>query len=217
MLVRHPTSLHTFSAHPPSAAPGQTIGLLGGSFNPAHDAHRLISSIARRQLGLDRVWWLVTPGNPLKARAELAPLAQRLEQARELANTPWIDVTAFESGLGSPFTVDTLIFLQARRPGVRFVWLMGADNLAQFHRWQRWREIFARMPVAVVDRPGWHFAALASKAAQTFADARLPASDARRLAQMSAPAWTLLTGPLSPLSSTALRKSRADAKAKPQP
>ena len=199
---------HAFAVRLPLALAGQRIGLLGGSFNPAHDGHRLISVIAMRRLGLDAVWWIVSPGNPLKSHAELAPQSARMTAAGRVAATPRIIVTGFETALGSSFTVDTLVFLRQRCPGVRFVWLMGADNLADVHRWKHWRRIFALMPVAVVDRPGWHLRANASRAARTFARNRVPQENARLALGRATPSWSLLTGPLSQHSSTALRALR---------
>jgi nicotinate-nucleotide adenylyltransferase len=193
------------AARPPHAEPGQAIGLLGGSFNPPHAAHRQISEIALKRLGLDRVWWLVSPGNPLKARADLLPLAVRLALCRETAQNPHIEVTGFEAELPSPYTASTLAFLRARSPLVRFVWIMGADNLATLHLWRSWREILALMPVAVVDRPGWRLKAMSSPAARAFAGSRLPEREAPMLARAAPPAWAFLTGRLSPLSSTAIR------------
>jgi nicotinate-nucleotide adenylyltransferase len=192
----------------PLALPGMRIGLLGGSFNPAHAGHRHISLAAIERLGLDRLWWAVTPGNPLKSRAELEDLAARLAHARRLAAHPRITVTDFEAALASPYTVDTIIFLRRRLPGVRFVWVMGGDNLAQIHRWLGWQDIFQLVPIAVVDRPGARHKALASPAARRFAAARIPERDARALARMEPPAWTYLTIPLTAASSTAIRKKR---------
>jgi nicotinate-nucleotide adenylyltransferase len=194
-------------AHPPLAAPGQAIGLLGGSFNPPHLAHRMISEAALKRLGLDKVWWIVSPGNPLKKRSDATPLAERLALCRAVAKNPHIIVTDFEADLRTPYTASTLAFLKMRSPLVRFVWIMGADNLASFDRWQRWREIFAMVPIAVVDRPGWRLKALASKAARTFAASRISESEAGGLALRPAPAWTFLTGPLSRMSSTELRNT----------
>jgi nicotinate-nucleotide adenylyltransferase len=193
------------TARPPNAAPGQAIGLLGGSFNPPHTGHLLISEIALRRLGLAKVWWIVSPGNPLKRRADTAPLAQRLVQCRAIARNPHIVVTDFEADLHSPYTASTLAYLKARTPLVRYLWIMGADNLAQFERWRRWREIFTMVPIVVVDRPGWRLKALASKAARAFAGSRVPEADARSLVHRPPPAWTFLTGPLSSLSSRAVR------------
>jgi nicotinate-nucleotide adenylyltransferase len=192
---------------PPLALPGMRIGLLGGSFNPAHDGHRHISLAALERLGIDRLWWVVTPGNPLKSKSELAEFPRRIARERAVAGDPRIAVTGFEAGLPRPYTADTLAFLRARFPGVHFVWVMGGDNLAQIHRWHRWREIFELMPVAVVDRPGTRHKALASPAARRFANARLSEADARALPLMQAPAWAYLTIPLSSTSSTALRKA----------
>jgi nicotinate-nucleotide adenylyltransferase len=203
-----PRAVGHITAHPPYAAPGQAIGLLGGSFNPPHTAHLMISELVLRRLGLAKVWWIVSPGNPLKRRADTAPLAERLELCRDIAKNSHIVVTDFEADLDSPYTASTLAFLKARTPLVRYVWVMGADNLASFERWQRWREIFAMMPVAVVDRPGWRLKALASKAARAFADSRVPEAQARGLANRPPPAWTFLTGPLSRVSSTALRRTK---------
>jgi nicotinate-nucleotide adenylyltransferase len=195
------------TAHPPHAGPGQAIGLLGGSFNPPHAAHRMISEVALKRVGLDKVWWIVSPGNPLKKRAETAPLAERLILCREVAKNPHIVITDFEADLPSPYSASTLAFLKTTSPLVRYVWIMGADNLAQFDRWHRWREIFTMVPVVVVDRPGWRMKALASKAARAFAGSQVPEADARGLAHRPAPAWTFLTGPLSHISSTRLRNS----------
>lgn len=196
----------SIAVHPPYAEVGQKIGLLGGSFNPAHAAHVLISQIALSRLGLDRVWWVVTPGNPLKSNGGLPPLADRLAQCRDLVADSRIVITGFETELGTAYTAATLSFLRRRHPKVDFVWIMGADCLAEFHRWRQWRGIFELLPIVVVDRPGWHLAASASIAARTFGKARLPQSRSSILARARAPAWTLLTGPLSPLSSTALRR-----------
>ena len=184
---------------------GLKIGLLGGSFNPPHEAHRAVSRLALRRLGLDRVWWLVTPGNPLKDTRALAPLAERLAAARRLAAHPRIDVTDLEAAIGTRFTADTIAWLTRRFPAVRFVWIMGADNLAQFDRWQNWRAIAEAVPIAVVDRFGASYAATASPAAQALAAARIRENDARALPDRKPPAWIYLHGLKSPLSSTAIR------------
>ena len=191
------------------AAPGLRIGLLGGSFNPAHAAHRAISLEALKRLGLDRVWWIVSPANPLKDRSALPSQKARIDAARKIARNPRIDVTGFSGG--SAYTVDLLAALKRRFPGVRFVWLMGADNLAEFHRWRDWEQIFGLVPIAVFDRPGYRLKAQASRAAQRFAPYRVDETDAGGLARLVPPAWTLLTHPLSGLSSTALR-AKAEAK-----
>ncbi len=138
----------------PPFQPGMRIGLLGGSFNPPHEGHALVTRLALTRLGLDRVWWLVTPGNPLKSPAELAALQERVEAARRLVAGPRVAVTDIEAQIGARYTYDTLAWLARRAPGVRFVWLMGADNLRQFHHWRHWRAIADLTPIAVVDRPG---------------------------------------------------------------
>ncbi|WP_460449621.1 nicotinate-nucleotide adenylyltransferase [Alsobacter sp. SYSU BS001988] len=195
----------------PRHAPGMRIGLLGGSFNPAHHGHLLASETALRRMGLDRVWWIVTPGNPLKDNAGLPPLRERMAAARAIAQDPRIDVTGFEAAIGTRFTHDTLAYLGRRCPGVNFVWLMGADNLANFHRWQRWRLIAELMPIAVIDRPGSTLKASRSAAAVALARHRLDESDAGLLPGAATPAWTFLHGRRSSLSSTALRRQRAQA------
>ncbi len=181
------------------------IGLLGGSFNPPHVAHRAISLFAIKRLKLDRVWWLVTPGNPLKEQGALHDLDARTEAARRMADDPRIDVSRLESVIGTRYTVDTITYLRRRACGLRFVWIMGADNLAQFHRWENWRRIASEVPIAVIDRPPQSFRALAAPAAQALARYRLPENQAARLADRRAPAWVFLTGMKLNLSSTGLR------------
>lgn len=192
----------------PLAAPGLRVGLLGGSFNPAHGAHRAASLLALRRLQLDRVWWLVTPGNPLKDNRELPSLEERVALARRVAHHPRIDVTGCEAALGVRYTYDTIAALTRRMPKVRFVWIMGADNLAQFHRWQRWRAIAERVPVAVVDRMGQSLAATAAPAARALERWRIEESDAAVLADLAPPAWVFLHGLKSPVSSTGIRAAR---------
>ena len=182
-----------------------TVGLFGGSFNPPHAGHALVAEIALRRLRLSRLWWMVTPGNPLKSGRELAPLSTRIAASRSLATDPRIVVTAFEASAGTRYTADTLALVKARNPDVRFVWIMGADNLRDFHRWQRWRQIALTFPIAVIDRPGATLSFLSSVMAKTFDYARVDETDAPRLALMGAPAWTFIHGPRSSLSSTALR------------
>jgi nicotinate-nucleotide adenylyltransferase len=184
---------------------GMRIGLLGGSFNPPHDAHRAISLFAIKRLKLDRVWWLVTPGNPLKDNGGLHDLDARAEAARQMAGDPRIDVSCLESVIGVRYTVDTITYLRRRVAGLRLVWIMGADNLAQFHRWQNWRRIASEVPIAVIDRPPQSFRALAAPAAQALARYRLPENQAGRLADLQPPAWVFLTGMKLDLSSTRLR------------
>ncbi|WP_112874542.1 nicotinate-nucleotide adenylyltransferase [Paracoccus endophyticus] len=191
----------------PLALPGQRIGLLGGSFDPAHAGHVHITDMALRRFRLDRVWWLVSPGNPLKAHGP-APLADRIALARRLIDDPRVVVTDIEVRLGTRLTADTIAALQARWPRVRFVWLMGSDNLAQFDRWDRWREIAARVPLGVIARPGTRTAARSSRAARIMAAARLPEAQAARLALAAPPAWVLINVPMSALSSSAIRAAR---------
>jgi nicotinate-nucleotide adenylyltransferase len=193
----------------PPHAPGMRIGLFGGTFDPPHAAHRAACLLAMRRLGLDRVWWLVTPGNPLKDTQGLAPLQKRVAAARALAHHPHIDVTDFEAQLGIHYTFETVSYLVRRCRGVHFVWIMGADNLRSFHRWQRWRDIAALVPIAIVDRLGPSLYAAASAAGQAFARVRLPEKAAKALPGRKPPAWIYLHGLKSPLSSTALRAARA--------
>jgi nicotinate-nucleotide adenylyltransferase len=192
----------------PPHSRGMRIGLFGGSFDPPHAAHRAACLIAMKELGLDRVWWLVTPGNPLKDHSGLAPLPERIAAARVLAHHPRIDVTGIEAEIGAQYTYDTVRFLRARCPGVRFVWIMGADNLRSFHRWQKWRSIAAMVPIVVIDRPGPSLYAMSSVAAQALARYRLPDAQAKNLLDRGPPAWIYLHGLKSPLSSTALRAAR---------
>ena len=191
----------------PMAASGMRVGLLGGSFNPAHAAHRAISLAALKRLGLNQVWWLVTSGNPLKDVSDLPPVAERVRQAARIADDPRIVVTGFDGGMGSPYTADLLLALKQRYCDVHFAWLMGADNLADIHRWRAWQEIFQLVPVAVLDRPGYRLKARASLAAQRFSRFYVDETDAAGLALLPPPAWTILSHPLSGLSSTAIREN----------
>ncbi len=186
------------------ALQGARIGLLGGSFNPAHEAHVHVSLVALRRLKLDAVWWLVSPQNPLKPQTGMAPLAQRLARAREVAGThPQLVASAPEVMLGTRFTLDTLKALSTSLPGARFVWLMGGDSMASFHRWRRWPEIMACMPVAVVARPGFTVRALTSPAATRMASARVRSTE--QLFRSGTPAWIYLEERLDPTSATAIR------------
>ncbi len=191
----------------PHVEPGMAVGLFGGSFNPPHAGHGLVAEIALRRLRLDQLWWIVTPGNPLKSTRELAPLAARVATSEDMTEDPRIKVTAFEAAHRVRYTADTLALVKARNPGVDFVWIMGADSLRDFHRWQRWRQIALTFPIAVVDRPGSTLSFLSSVVAKTFDYARVDEKDAPRLARMRAPAWTFIHGPRSTLSSTAIRKA----------
>ena len=192
----------------PPYAPGLKIGLFGGTFDPPHAAHRAACLLALQRLELDRVWWLVTPGNPLKDTGGLAPLAERIAAARKLADDPRIVVTGVEAQMRTRYTHDTVRTLTARCRGVRFVWIMGADNLRSFHRWQKWRGIAALVPIAVVDRLGPSLYATAGTAGQALARFRIRESAARSLPLRRPPAWVFLHGLKSPLSSTALRALR---------
>ena len=188
--------------------PGMRVGLFGGSFNPAHDGHLHVAETALARLNLDRVVWLVSPQNPLKNAADSAPLADRMASAGAVAHGPSMTVSDFETRAGTGWTIDTLRVLVARHPEVRFVWLMGSDNLAGFHRWRGWSDIMRLMPVAVIARPGSLLDSRTAPAAQRFARFRVPAAQARLLPRMAAPAWTYLTAPLNHRSSTAIRAAR---------
>ena len=195
----------------PPHAPGMRIGLFGGTFDPPHRAHLGATLLALKRLKLDRVWWLVTPGNPLKDTRGLAPLAERLAAARALTRDPRIAITGFEDDLGVRYSYDTVSYLVKRCPGVRFVWIMGADNLRSFHRWQHWRDIADLVPMAVIDRLGPSLYSMGGTAAQALARARIPESAAALLADCAPPAWVFVHGLKSPLSSTALRAARGRA------
>jgi len=197
----------------PPAFPGMRIGLFGGSFNPPHEGHRRVSEFVLRRARLDRIWWIVTPGNPLKDHGELAPLGERLALCRAVNTDPRIEITAFEAAFSVRYTADTLDILKDLRPGVRFVWIMGADNLAGFHRWQDWRGIAATMPMIVVDRPGSTHSVLASRAAIALAPWRVAESRVSGIAAMKPPAWTFLRGLSLPHSSTAIRAAEAERRA----
>jgi nicotinate-nucleotide adenylyltransferase len=187
------------------------IGLFGGTFDPPHRAHLAATLLALKRLRLDRVWWLVTPGNPLKDTRGLAPLAERLAAARALTRDPRIAITGFEDDLGVKYSFDTVSYLVRRCPGVRFVWIMGADNLRSFHRWQKWRGIADLVPMAVIDRLGPSLYSIGGVASQALARARIAESAATSLADHRPPAWVFLHGLKSPLSSTALRAARGRA------
>ena len=189
-----------------SLSPGMKVGLYGGSFNPAHEGHAHVAETARRKLGLDRVIWLVSPQNPLKSRLETASQADRMAGARRFAHGPAMIVADAERRIGTQYTIDTLRVLQARFPGVKFVWIMGADSLASFHSWRGWTQIMAGVPVAVVSRPWISLKSRFAPAAKRFSSARISASRARMLPGLKPPAWVFLTGPLNFQSSTVLRE-----------
>lgn len=179
------------------------IGLLGGSFNPAHDGHCYISEIALKRLGLSYVWWLVSPQNPLKATSDMSPLDERLAGARAAAQHPRIVVTDIERALATRYTADTVAALERRFPYLRFVWLMGSDNLVQFHRWKDWQEIARRLPIAVILRPGTVLAPLSAHAAQWFGRHR--ARSAGTFLHAEPPALIVLDGPRNAQSATSIR------------
>ncbi len=201
MNAAFPTELTALPPH----APGMRIGLFGGSFNPIHEGHRLVAEQCLKRLALDAVWLMVTPGNPLKDHSELAPLAARVEAARALTANPRIHVTAFEAAHDFHYTVDTLDWLTRACAGTRFVWIMGADNLSQFDRWERWEQIAEMMPMAIYARPGSTFRATVSRAAVALKKYRVPEAEAEVLASRDAPAWVYLHGVTSKQSSSAIR------------
>lgn len=188
--------------------PGMTVGLLGGSFDPAHEGHVHITREALRRFGLDRLVWLVSPGNPLKPRGP-APIERRMAHARRLMRHPRVIVSDFEAKAGTRYTAETLELLQALHPGVRFVWLMGADNLAQLDRWERWEDIMCAVPIGVLARPGDRISARMSKAARVYRRAKLSSRAARLLPYCEAPAWCFLSVPMVPHSSSAIRAQGA--------
>jgi nicotinate-nucleotide adenylyltransferase len=183
------------------------VGLLGGSFNPAHAGHLQVARLALTRLRLDQVWLLVSPGNPLKPRAGMAPLGARLDSARAIADGRRIVATDIERQLRTRYTIDTLLRLQRLFPNVRFVWLMGADGLAELPRWRRWRDIVRAVPIAVLPRPGYNHRALAGQAARRLVHARRPGGAAPILADSPPPAWMFLTAPQTDISATALRQA----------
>jgi nicotinate-nucleotide adenylyltransferase len=186
----------------PIATKGMVIGLLGGSFDPAHEGHAHLTREALKRMRLDKVWWLVTPGNPLKAR-QPAPMADRMAQARQILPDPRVEITNLEAKLGTRATYDTLRELCALYPGVHFVWLMGADNLVQFHKWGRWRDILRMVPVGVLARPGSGVVARMSVAARAFRVNRVNAGE--NLRGHAAPAWCFVNMPMNATSSSAIR------------
>jgi nicotinate-nucleotide adenylyltransferase len=186
--------------------PGLKVGLLGGSFNPAHEGHLHVTRMCLRALQLDRVWWLVSPQNPLKPETGMAPFADRLASATAMARDPRICVTDIEERLGTRYTADTLAALTERHPDVRFVWLMGADNMIELPRWRRWREIVGRAPIAVYPRPGFTLRARLSPGATALRAQTLDASDGGLLAAFAPPALIFLEGPESRQSATEIRR-----------
>lgn len=192
----------------PFLRPGMSVGLLGGSFDPPHKAHVHVTLEALKVFGLDRVWWLVSPANPLKSRGP-APFEARFEAARAIMRHPRVTVTGVECDLGTRYTAQTIAALKDRYPGVRFVWLMGADNLAQFHRWRDWRRIMQTVPVGVLARPGDRISARMSPAAKIFREHRIAGSASQLLARADAPGWCFVNMPMMDMSSTMIRKAGA--------
>ena len=188
----------------PAVREGMAIGLLGGSFDPPHDGHVHISQAALKRFGLDHLWWLVSPGNPLKEHGP-APLGERMQASQAMMRHPRVTVTAIEARLGTRYTAQTIAALRRRYPGVRFVWIMGADNLAQFHRWQDWRWIIETVPVGVIARPGQRLGARRSKAAKVYRHARVMGRASHILGLLDAPAWSFINVPMSDQSSSAIR------------
>ncbi|MCH8347362.1 MAG: nicotinate-nicotinamide nucleotide adenylyltransferase [Proteobacteria bacterium] len=189
----------------PAMTAGARIGLLGGSFNPAHQGHLYISDAGLKRLRLDQVWWLVSPGNPLKQKGDLLPLGQRLEGARKITKGKKIKVLDFEGPLGLVYTIDTLKALKGARGGVYFVWLMGADCFAELHKWKSWDEIMNLVPIAVFSRPGYSARALAGEAAGKYAEFRHQENKIKTLAVTDPPCWGYIEIAEQDISSTKLR------------
>ena len=188
----------------PMARAGQVIGLLGGSFDPAHGGHAHITREALKRFGLDQVWWMVSPGNPLKTKGP-APMARRMAAARQVMMHPRVKITDIETRLGTRFTAATLKRLLQMYPGVRFVWLMGADGLADFHLWDQWQWILSNVRVGVLARPGQRISARTSVAAARFETSRLRGREAQRLVKAAPPAWCFVNIPMNTMSSTTIR------------
>ncbi|MEM8980427.1 MAG: nicotinate-nucleotide adenylyltransferase [Pseudomonadota bacterium] len=188
----------------PYARSGEVIGLLGGSFDPPHKGHVHITLEALKRFGLTRVWWMVSPGNPLKTQGP-APLLQRLDAAKGLMQHPRVQVTDLEVHLGTRYTSQTIQRLRQLYPGVRFVWLMGADNLAQFHHWQNWHQIMQSVPLGILARPGDRISARTSPAARIYRADRIKGRSSQLLGQAQAPAWCFVNVPMRDVSSTSLR------------
>jgi nicotinate-nucleotide adenylyltransferase len=184
---------------------GMAVGLLGGSFDPAHAGHVHLTKVALQRFALDRVIWLVSPGNPLKSRGP-APMADRIAHARQIMTDPRVRVSDVEDRIGTRYTAETIDTLQAMHPGVRFVWLMGADNLQQFHRWERWQDILHAVPLGVLARPGWRQSGLHSRTARQYRNSRIPGAASHLLAWQDAPTWCFVNMPLMPVSSSQIRE-----------
>lgn len=192
----------------PATANGMKIGLFGGSFNPPHEGHVHVCETALKRGQLDQIWWLVTPGNPLKDTSELESLAGRIKKCEEIITHPKMRVTAFEAKYNLNYTQQTLSKLMQIKPNLNFVWVMGADNLKGFHKWQNWRDIAGQMPMMIIDRPGSTLSYRSAKAAIALSRYRIDETDSELLAHMRAPAWSFIHAPRSSLSSTAIRQAR---------
>lgn len=192
----------------PHVEDGMSIGLFGGSFNPPHDGHRHVVLTALQRLQLDRLWWLVSPGNPLKKNDGLPSLCERIARSCDLMSHPRVDVTGCEATLKTKYSADLICHLVERYPTVRFVWIMGADNLTNFHCWDRWEDIAGNVPICVIDRPGDTLSTRSSRTAKKFLHARIDESDAKLLKNCKAPAWTFIHAPKMALSSTVLRETQ---------
>jgi len=192
----------------PIVTPGMRIGLFGGSFNPAHDGHRLVALECLKRLGLDKIWIMVSPGNPLKDHTELAPLERRMAETVKLMDDPRLEVTGFEAEHGFTYTWETLHFLTGAHRETQFVWIMGADSLQNFDRWERWEDIARMLPIAVYDRPPSGATATSGKAAIALEPFRLREAEAKTLAGRQPPVWVYLHGVVSTASSTAIRQAR---------
>lgn len=193
----------------PHVEEGMSVGLFGGSFNPPHEGHRHVARTALQRLQLDRLWWLVSPGNPLKSNGNLPNLAERIAWSRALIRDPRVDITGCEATLQTHYSADLVLRLLKRFPSVRFVWIMGADNLTNFHRWERWQDIADRVPICIIDRPGDTLSTRSSRAARRYMGARLDEADAKLIKNYKAPVWTFIHAPRSALSSTALRSKQS--------
>lgn len=194
----------------PAFEDGMTIGLFGGSFNPPHAGHVHVSKTALLRGALDQVWWLVTPGNPLKDTSNLESLAGRIQKCHELITHPAIKVTAIEAKYNLKFTQETLALLKRLAPRVNFVWIMGADNLKNFHKWQNWRQIANQMPIMIIDRPGSTLSYRSAQAAIALSKYRVDETDAQLLGKMNAPAWAFIHAPRNSMSSTAIRNGKME-------
>ncbi|WP_375634603.1 MULTISPECIES: nicotinate-nucleotide adenylyltransferase [unclassified Bartonella] len=194
----------------PHVERSNVVGLFGGSFNPPHAGHLLVAKIAIRRLHLDQLWWMITPGNPLKDCTQLLSLEERMQLSFKLIDHPKIRLTGFEQAIGSKVSVDTIFHILTHYSGVNFVWIMGADSFATIHHWYRWHDIVSMLPIAIIDRPLGNRSALSSPMAHIYRRFRLDERESKRLPFIKPPVWTYLHGPLSFQSSTNLRLKKND-------